>query len=39
MTPVERTVNDILERLVRLESRLVQLMLFSGADPTKKYDK
>lgn len=30
---------EIVDRLVRLETRLVQLMYFLGADPTIKYDK
>lgn len=31
-------IREILERLIRLESRLVQLMLYSGASPDKKYE-
>lgn len=29
---------EVIDRLVRLESRLVQLMYFLGADPSVKYD-
>lgn len=33
----EYAVQEILERVTRLESKVVQLMIFMGADPEVKY--
>lgn len=38
MTTIEEQLRDIEHRLARVESRLVQLMIFLGANPYGKND-